>query len=443
MVKLLIVNSKNCQMLNKLKKKLTNNTEIIALGLLLITTILSTTYYNFNKQKIYNNYKNMINNIYFKKTVNHFFENLEPKFKTVIHIIQEGETFDKILKNYYIKEDEILSVKNKLSKRVNLNKLTTNQKIQFTINQSDNQLKEFIFQISSSEKIYLTKNKEKNEFNKEIILTKLYKEIIYDENIILNSLYNAASKKGVPINTIIEFARIYGFEVDFQRDIRKRDSFQIMYEVYKDDNKKIIETGEILFANLKLSGKDKTLYFFSSNNTKGHFDKNGKSSQKALMKTPINGARLSSPFGMRKHPIDGFNKMHRGTDFAAPTGTPIMASGNGVVRKAGWCGGGGNCVVIKHNSTYQTVYAHMSKFASGIRSGVRVKQGQTIGYVGSTGKSTGPHLHYEVIVNGKKINSQTLKLPSGKILKGKERKVFETSKIKLDVLKSEKILGLN
>ena len=152
-------------------------------------------------------------------------------------------------------------------------------------------------------------------------------------NIILNSLYNAASKKDVPINTIIEFARIYGFEVDFQRDIRKRDSFQIMYEVYKDDNKKIIETGEILFANLKLSGKDKTLYFFESNNTKGHFDKNGKSSQKALMKTPINGARLSSPFGMRKHPIDGFNKMHRGTDFAAPTGTPIMASGNGVVKK--------------------------------------------------------------------------------------------------------------
>ncbi len=430
-------------MLNKLKKKLTNNTEIIALGLLLITTILSTTYYNFNKQKIYNNYKNIINNVYFKKTINHFFENLEPKFKTVVHVIKEGETFDKILKSHYIKEDEILSVKKKLSKRVNLNKLTTNQKIQFTINQSDNQLKEFIFQISSSEKIYLTKNEEKNDFNKEIILTKLYKEILYDENIILNSLYNAASKKDVPINTIIEFARIYGFEVDFQRDIRKRDSFQIMYEVYKDDNKKIIETGEILFANLKLSGKDKTLYFFESNNTKGHFDKNGKSSQKALMKTPINGARLSSPFGMRKHPIDGFNKMHRGTDFAAPTGTPIMASGNGVVKKAGWCGGGGNCVVIKHNSTYQTVYAHMSKFANGIRNGVRVKQGQTIGYVGSTGKSTGPHLHYEVIVNGKKINSQTLKLPSGKILKGQERKIFETSKIKLDVLKSEKIIGLN
>ena len=430
-------------MLNKIKRKLKNNTEILALGLLLLTTILSTTYYNFNKQKIYNNYKNIINNVYFKKTVNHVFENLEPKFKTITHKISEGETFDKILRNYAINEDEILSIKKKLSKKINLNRLNTYQKIQFTINQSNNQLREFIFQISNSEKIYLTKNKKESDFNQEILLTKLNKEIVYKENIILNSLYNSASKKKVPINTIIEFARIYGFEVDFQRDIRKRDSFQIMYEVFKDDSKKIIETGEILFANLKLSGQDKPLYYFDSKNIKGHFDKSGKSSQKALMKTPINGARLSSPFGMRKHPIDGFNKMHRGTDFAAPLGTPIMASGNGVIKKAGWCGGGGNCVVIKHNSTYQTVYAHMSKFAAGIRSGVRVKQGQTIGFVGSTGKSTGPHLHYEVIVNGKKINSQTLRLPSGKILKGEDRKLFETSKIKLDVLKSEKIIGLN
>ena len=430
-------------MFNKFKKKLSKNTEIIALGLLLFTTILSTTYYNFNKKKIFENYKNILNNVYFKKTINHIFENLEPKFKTVVHKIEEGETFDKILETYAIKEEEISNIKNNLSKKINLNRLKTNQKIQFTVDQSNNHLKEFIFQISNTEKIYLTKIGEKDEFNQKIILTKLRKEIVYRENIILNSLYKSATQKKIPINTIIEFARIYGFEVDFQRDIRKRDTFQIMYEVFIDDNKKIIETGEILFANLKLSGKDKSLYFFDYNESKGHYDKSGKSSQKALMKTPINGARLSSPFGMRKHPIDGFNKMHRGTDFAAPTGTPIMASGNGIVKKAGWCGGGGNCVVIKHNSTYQTVYAHMSKFAFGIRGGVRVKQGQTIGYVGSTGKSTGPHLHYEVIMNGKKINSQKLKLPSGKVLKGKERKLFETSKIKLDVLKSEKIIGLN
>ena len=161
------------------------------------------------------------------------------------------------------------------------------------------------------------------------------------------------------------------------------------------------------------------------------------------MKTPINGARLSSSFGMRKHPILGFNKMHRGTDFAAPMGTPIMASGDGKVIRSRWCGGGGNCIKIKHNSTYTTVYAHLSKFASVARKGNRVKQGQTIGYVGSTGKSTGPHLHYEVIFNGTRINSQTLKLPSGKILKGKAREIFEVKKIKLDVLKSEMIAKIN
>jgi len=157
------------------------------------------------------------------------------------------------------------------------------------------------------------------------------------------------------------------------------------------------------------------------------------------MKTPINGARLSSSFGIRKHPILGFNKMHKGTDFAAPMGTPIMASGNGKIIRARWCGGGGNCVKIKHNSTYSTLYAHMSKFGRGIKEGVRVKQGQIIGYVGSTGMSTGPHLHYEVIENGRKVNSQKLKLPSGKILKGKARVLFEIEKIKIDVLKSELI----
>ena len=151
------------------------------------------------------------------------------------------------------------------------------------------------------------------------------------------------------------------------------------------------------------------------------------------MKTPINGARLSSSFGLRKHPILGFNKMHRGTDFAAPQGTPIMASGDGLIVRARWCGGGGNCVKIKHNSTYSTVYAHMSKFGAGIKEGVRVKQGRIIGYVGSTGMSTGPHLHYEVVVNGKKVNSQKLKLPSGKILKGNARKEFELKRIKIDL----------
>ena len=430
-------------LLNKIKSKIKKNTEIFALSLLIILTITFTTYYNYSKKKIYNNYVNTLNNVYLKKTINHIFNNLEPKFKKIEHNISKGETFDNILESYSVKKEAISEIKKILPKNININKLNTNQKIELTIDQSNNQLKEFILKLSNTEKIYVSRSTETNKFDLKNLITKLNKKILYKENIILQSLYKSASEQKIPANIIIEFARIYGFQVDFQRDIRKKDSFQIMYEIFTDKNKKIIETGNILFANLNLSGENNMLYFFDKKGSEGHYDQNGKSIKKALMKTPINGARLSSPFGMRKHPIDGFNKMHRGTDFAAPMGTPIMASGDGVVKKAGWCGGGGNCIVIRHNSTYQTVYAHMSKFAKNIRSGVRVRQGQTIGYVGSTGKSTGPHLHYEVIVNGKKINSQTLKLPSGKILKGEERKIFETKKIKLDVLKSEMIIGIN
>ncbi len=430
-------------MVSKFKFKIRNKNEIIALIFLLIITVVFTSYYNFTKKQIRDNYNEILNNVYFKKTTSHFFNKLEPKFKKISHTIKEGETFDNILNDYSINKEEIQNLKNKLSQKTNLNKLNTNQKIYLTIDQSNNRIKEFIFQISIKERILLTKNEGRNDFNQEIILTKLDKKILYKENIIIQSLYKSATDKKIPVSTIIELARLYGFQIDFQRDIRKKDRFQIMYEIFVNENGKVIETGNILFANLILSGDDNSLYYFDKEGNIGHYDKNGKSVEKALMKTPINGARLSSPFGMRKHPIDGFNKMHRGTDFAAPMGTPIMASGSGKIKKAGWCGGGGNCVVIKHNSTYETVYAHMSKFAKGVKKGLRVKQGQIIGYVGSTGKSTGPHLHYEVIVNGKRVNSQKLKLPSGKILKGEDRKIFETKKIKLDVLKSEKIIGIN
>ena len=430
-------------MIKSFKNKVKKNLEIFGLIILIFITATSTSYFNYKKSLSSKTYNNFIDNIYLKKTLNHIVENLEPKYKKVKHKIKNGETFDKILENYSIEKSEIYKIKNSLKKKVNLNKLNTKQVIQFSLDKTNNKIDEFTFQISNTKKIFLKRSFEKDKFSEEILSIQLDKKIIYKENIIMQSLYKAASDQNIPINTIVEFAGIYGFQVDFQRDIRKKDKFQIMYEVFLNEKKEIIETGEILFANLKLSGQENSLYYFDYKGSEGHYDKGGKSVKKALMKTPINGARLSSSFGMRKHPIDGYNKMHKGTDFAAPMGTPIMASGDGVVKKAGWCGGGGNCVKIKHNSTYQTIYAHMSKFARGIKSGVRVKQGQTIGYVGSTGKSTGPHLHYEVIVNGKKVNSQKLKLPSGKILKGKERKLFETNKIKLDVLRSEKILGVN
>ncbi|MDB9698901.1 peptidoglycan DD-metalloendopeptidase family protein [Candidatus Pelagibacter sp.] len=426
----------------KIIKIIKKNIEISFLFLLLLITILSTTIYNNNKKLINKNYKNLINNIYFQKSINQIFDNLVPRYKNIDHKISNGETFDKILNNYSIPNEEINQIKKKLNSDYDINNLKPNLEIKITIDQSNNKrITSFLFPISRTEKILLTRNLDNNFFKKKKIITNLSKKIIFKEGKIIQSLYKTAIDLNVQPNLIVEFARIYGFQVDFQRDIRKNDNFQIMYEVFEDDNGKVFETGNIIFADLKLSGKNNALYYFEKKGSEGHYDENGKSVEKALMKTPINGARLSSPFGMRKHPIDGFNKMHRGTDFAAPMGTPIMASGSGLITRARWCGGGGNCIKIKHNSTYQTIYAHMKNFAKGIKEGIRVKQGQIIGYVGSTGKSTGPHLHYEVVVNGKKVNSQKLKLPSGKTLKGKERKIFEVEKIKLDVLKSELIIG--
>ena len=428
---------------NKIIKLIKANIEIIFLFLLLFITIVSVTFYNNNKLAVKNNYKDIFNNIYFQKSINQIFDNLIPRYKNVDHKISSGETFDKILNKYLIPSEEILEIKKNLNSYYNLNNLRTNLDIKFTIDQSNKKINSFLFPISRTKKIQLTKNLNTNLFEKKIIITNLNKKIIFKEGKITQSLYRAAVDLNIQPNIIIEFARVYGFQVDFQRDIRKNDNFQIVYEVFEDDNGKIFETGNILFADLKLSGTSNSLYYFDKKGSEGHYDENGKSVEKALMKTPINGARLSSSFGMRKHPIDGYNKMHKGTDFAAPMGTPIMASGSGVIVRARWCGGGGNCIKIKHNSTYQTIYAHMQKFARGIKEGIRVKQGDIIGYVGSTGNSTGPHLHYEVIENRKKINSQKLKLPSGKILKNKKRKVFEVVKIKLDVLKSELIIGLN
>jgi len=429
---------------NKIIKLIKKNIEIIFLSLLLFTTIASTSFYNNKKLLINENYKNVINNIYFQKGINQIFDNLTPRYKSIEHKISKGETFDKILNSYSVPKNEIIKIKKNLSSNYNLNNLKTNLDIKFIIDQSNNKnINSFTFPVSRTKKIQLTKNLDTDLFEKKIIITNLNKKIIFKEGKITQSLYKTAIDLNVQPNVIIEFARIYGFQVDFQRDIRKNDNFQIMYEVFEDDDGKIFETGNIIFADLKLSGKNNALYYFEKKGSEGHYDENGKSVEKALMKTPINGARLSSAFGMRKHPIDGFNKMHRGTDFAAPMGTPIMASGSGLITRARWCGGGGNCVKIKHNLTYETIYAHMKSFARGIKEGIRVKQGQIIGYVGSTGKSTGPHLHYEVVVNGKKINSQKLKLPSGKTLKTRERKIFEVAKIKLDVLKSELIIGLN
>ena len=414
------------------------NLEIFLLIFLLIISVFITQFYNFNTKKIEKDYLQIFRNSYFKKTVNYFFTNLKPKFENVEYKIKTGDNLVNILNNLSVSEKEIKKIV-KLLKNTEAQNLIENQTLKLTIENNENfkGISNILIPVSKSRKLEIYKELKNNEFVKREIVTNLEKKIILKEGIIKSSLYRSATKENIDPNIIIEFARLYGFQVDFQRDIRKNDSFQIIYEIFVDENGKIFENGNIIYANLMLRGQLNQLYYFPKKNFDGHYDENGKSVKKALMKTPINGARLSSSFGMRKHPILGYNKMHRGTDFAAPEGTPIMASGDGVIIKAGWCGGGGNCVKIKHNKTYQTVYAHMKNFSNISIPGNRVKQGQIIGYVGSTGLSTGPHLHYEVIENGKKINSQLLKLPPGKSLDGTSRKQFEIVRIKTDVLKSD------
>tara|TARA_Y100000816_G_scaffold135355_1_gene95650 strand:+ start:149 stop:1450 length:1302 start_codon:yes stop_codon:yes gene_type:complete len=416
------------------------NIEIFLLIFLLIISVFITQFYNSNVKKIQNDYLEVLRNSYFKKSVSYFFSNLKPKFEDIEYQIKPGDSLLKILNNFSINDQEIKKVTEIFNKN-NINKIRQNQVINLTLVNTgkDKEILNILIPLSPTKKLEIYKNTKNNSFAKREIVTNLKKIIVLKEGTIKSSLYKSATKEDISPNIIVEFARLYGFQIDFQRDIRKNDSFQIVYEIYVDENGKIFENGKIVYANLILRGQYNQLYYFPKKNYDGHYDENGKSVKKALMKTPINGARLSSSFGMRKHPILGYNKMHRGTDFAAPEGTPIMASGDGVITKAGWCGGGGNCVKIKHNRTYQTVYAHMKNFSSLAIPGNRVKQGQIIGYVGSTGMSTGPHLHYEVIENGKKINSQRLKLPPGKSLEGNNRKQFEIVRIKTDVLKSDLI----
>ena len=423
-----------------LHKIIKNNLYLILLIFLLFFTVLITNFYSINKKNNENNFINFLNNSYLKKSLNLIVNNLTPKFSYIDFEVKKGDTFEKIVKQLNLSATEKELIVNKLSKFKFVNNLYRGQKISFKINNSK-PIKVFEISIEKSKtKTFVFDRKDGlDKFEHKEISKNLNQIIVYKESIITNSLYSSAINKGIEPNIIIEFARIYGFQIDFQRDIWKNDSFQIIYEIFLDSDNKVLDTGKILYSNLILQGKENDLYIFKTKDGYEHFDPAGKSVKKSLMKTPINGARLSSNFGVRKHPILGYNKMHRGTDFAAPEGTPIMASGDGKIVRARWCGGGGNCIKIKHNSTYSTVYAHLKNFSRGIREGVRVKQGQIIGYVGSTGMSTGPHLHYEVIINGKKVNSQKLKLPSGKILKKKERELFEVSKIKLNVLKSKLI----
>jgi len=369
----------------------------------------------------------------FSSLTNFLISRINSPYEEIEYVIKNNDSIEKIFKKFKVKDLDIKDISIKLKEK-KLSSIYSGRKLSLIIKKLENgsnSVVQIVYPISNTASVEIRKFQNNFEVKENIL--QLNKREVVVKNIIKNNLYSSAIESGIEPNIIIEFARIFGFEVDFQRDIRKGDWFEILYEKFEDDNKKVRDTGKIIYASMYVNGEEINLYNFKYNNEEEYYDIKGKSITKSLMKTPINGARLSSSFGMRKHPILGYNKMHRGTDFAARSGTPIMASGSGTVTRARWCGGGGNCVKIKHNSTYETIYAHMKAFAKGVKEGKKVKQGQIIGYVGSTGLSTGPHLHYEVLVDGKKVNSQKLKLPSGKILKGEERKQFELDRIKIDL----------
>ena len=423
-------------LINATNVKIYKFNPIILISFLLIFSVVFFISSNFieKKNKINtNNLKEITKTSDFLNLKNFLTSKINSPYEEISYIIKNNDTVEKILKKFKIRNKDIQVVSTKL-KQKKLANIYSGRKLSLIIKKledGNNTLVNFIYPINNTTSVEIRKSQDKFIIKENIL--QLYKKEVVIKNVIKNNLYSSAVESGIEPNIIVEFARVFGFEVDFQRDIRKGDWFEILYEKFEDDNNKVRDTGKIIYASMYVNGEEINLYNFKYNNVEEYYDIKGKSITKSLMKTPINGARLSSSFGMRKHPILGYNKMHRGTDFAAPSGTPIMASGSGTVTRARWCGGGGNCVKIKHNSTYETIYAHMKAFAKGIKEGRKVKQGQIIGYVGSTGLSTGPHLHYEVIVNGKKVNSQKLKLPSGKILKGEERKQFELDRIKIDL----------
>ena len=423
--------------LNKVKKiKILGTNPLIVLGFIIFFSVIFFFISSLVNKKNTDNENNLVEitkTREFSNLTNYFISKINSPYEEVNYIIKKNDTIEKILKNYKIKSEDIKNISTKL-KAIKLSNIYAGRKLSLIYKkQADksNTVVNLIYPVTNTSSVEVRRSQ--NAFIIKENILQLYKKEVVVRNVIKNNLYSSAIDAGVEPNIIVEFARIYGFEVDFQRDIRKGDWFEIFYEKFEDDNKKVRDTGKIIYASMFVNGEEINLYNFKFKNEEEYYDIKGKSITKSLMKTPINGARLSSAYGMRKHPILGYNKMHRGTDFAAPSGTPIMASGSGTITRARWCGGGGNCVKIKHNSTYETIYAHMKAFAKGVREGRKVKQGQIIGYVGSTGMSTGPHLHYEVIVNGKKVNSQRLKLPSGKTLKGEARENFELERIKIDL----------
>lgn len=360
-----------------------------------------------------------------------------PKTKTLE--IGSGQTVAGVLQKNGIDGAEAYNIVQALSEHVDMRKIRPGQNFEMTLDRpaaygAEAKLTQVSLALDPMKSVNVTRDKDGafvSSLEEKEVFTKRY----VGEAEIQTSLYGSAARSGIPAPVIARMIKIYSWAVDFQRDIRAKDRIQVMYEVQETADGEAVAYGDIKFANLNLGGIDLSLYRYEKEDgSADYYDLKGRSIRKTLMKTPVDGARLSSGFGMRRHPILGYNKMHKGVDFAAPTGTPIYAAGDGKIDKIGRNGGYGNYIRIRHNGSLKTAYAHLHKFAKGMAHGKWVKQGDVIGYIGSTGRSTGPHLHYEVLVDGKQVNPNRLDLPVGEHLKGKDLERFKRQKRELEQL---------
>jgi murein DD-endopeptidase MepM/ murein hydrolase activator NlpD len=350
--------------------------------------------------------------------------------------VRNGDSIQRILYDQKISPAEVNNVLNALRREYNVGTLRNDQKVYLIVKREKNGnfVSRLTVNIDNITSVHVFLNKD-NVYETKRVTKILTKKNHLVETTIDRGIYRTAKQSGIENSIVAQFARLYGFEIDFQRDLKKNDRIKIFYERYLDDDGASQRTGNIIYSEITNVERNIVLYRYEyPNGSIAYFTPEGKSIEKSLMRTPINGAKLSSRYGFRIHPILGYNQMHQGTDFAAPIGTPVMASGAGTVEYSGWKGGYGKFISIRHSPVYQTNYAHLQDYAKGMRRGTKVQQGQVIGYLGSTGSSTGPHLHYEVVVNGRKENSQTLKLPSAAPLEGNNKNFFEIQKRNIDNL---------
>ena len=350
--------------------------------------------------------------------------------------VRNGDSIQRILYDQKISPSEVNNVLNALRREYNFGALRNDQKVYLIVKREKNGnfVSRLTVNIDNITSVHVFLNKD-NVYETKRVTKILTKKNHLVETTIDRGIYRTAKQSGIENSIVAQFARLYGFEVDFQRDLKNNDKIKIFYERYLDDDGVSQRTGNIIYSEITNVERNIVLYRYEyPYGSIAYFTPEGKSIEKSLMRTPTNGAKLSSRYGFRIHPILGYNQMHQGTDFAAPIGTPVMASGAGTVEYAGWKGGYGKFISIRHSPVYQTNYAHLQDYAKGMRRGTKVQQGQVIGYLGSTGSSTGPHLHYEVVVNGRKENSQTLKLPSAAPLEGNNKNFFEIQKRNIDNL---------